>query len=113
MSNTSRTQAYIHIYSVHACIYDHIRSYMFMHRLCTYVHVTKTEEDMNLRVSGSNKKNMKERRLVRNDLNRLFMNQLRNIGNISLYNLLQKPVSDKEYILNDKSDIMCCLLQLA
>lgn len=45
---------------------------------------------MNLRVSGDNRRNMKERRLVRNDLNRLFMNQLINIRNRSLYNLLQK-----------------------
>lgn len=50
---------------------------------------------MNLRVSGDNRRNMKERRLVRNDLNRLFMIQLINIRNRSLYNLLQKTVSDR------------------
>lgn len=47
---------------------------------------------------------MKERRLVRKDLNRLFMNQLINIRNRSLYNLLQKTVSDTEYVLNDISE---------
>lgn len=56
---------------------------------------------------------MKERRLVRDDLNRLFMNQLINIRNRSLYNLLQKTVSDTEYVLKDISDIIYCLFQLA